>query len=307
MKKEKVLTKISKTNDKVWLEQASILSQALPFMQKYTNKNITIKFGGAAMGESKLSMSFAKDVVLLKQVGIDPLIVHGGGPRIKKMLDRLKVKSSFIDGLRITDKETMPIVEMVLSGSINKEIVMEINKEGGRAIGLSGKDALLVRTKKLNKKIKDGKFSPQSTTDLGFVGEPTQVNKDFLKWCIDSDFIPVIAPVGYGENYETFNINADTMSGYVASAIKSERLVLLTDVKGIIDKKGNLLTQISIKDAKKLIKNGTISEGMIPKVETCIKAVQSGVKAAVILDGTFPHAILLEIFTEHGVGTLITE
>ena len=300
MKKEKSLTKISKTNETDWVKQATILSQALPFMQKYSKKNITIKFGGAAMGESTLSLSFAKDIVLLKQVGINPIIVHGGGPRIKKMLERLKVKSSFVDGLRITDKNAIPIVEMVLSGSINKEIVMEINKEGGRAIGLSGKDALLVKTSKLRQ-------SSKNKIDLGFVGEPIKINDSFLKWFIDSDFIPVIAPIGYGEGFETYNINADTMSGKVSSAINSERLILLTDVKGILDKKGNLLTQITIKDAKKLIHNGTISGGMIPKIETCIQAVRNGVKAAVILDGTLPHAILLEIFTEHGVGTLITE
>ena len=307
MKKEVVLAKISKTNESEWLKQASILSEALPFMQMYNKKNITIKFGGSAMGESRLSLSFAKDIALLKQVGINPLIIHGGGPRIKKMLDRLNVKTSVIDGLRITDKETIPIVEMVLSGSINKEIVMEINKEGGRALGLSGKDALLVKTKKLeNYKIKK-KSSSSQKKDLGFVGEPIDINKDFLNWCIDSDFIPVIAPIGFGINYETLNINADTMAGHIASSIDTERFILLTDVRGVVDKKGNLLTQISVKDAKKLINNGTITEGMIPKVETCINAVKNGVKASVILDGRLPHAILLEIFTEHGVGTLITE
>ncbi len=307
MKKEKILTKISKTSEQEWIKQASVLSKALPFMQKYSKKNITIKYGGAAMDQSNSSINFARDIVLLKQVGINPLIIHGGGPRIKKMLDRLKVKSSFIDGLRITDENTIPIVEMVLSGSINKEIVMEINKEGGRAIGLSGKDALLVKTSKIKRKLKDKQSSIENLLDLGFVGEPTEINREFLNWCIDSNFIPVIAPIGYGNNYETFNINADTMAGHIASAITSERLILLTDVKGVLDKKGNILTQISIKDANKLIKNGTISQGMIPKVETCIQAVKNGVKAAVILDGTLPHSILLEIFTEHGVGTLITE
>ena len=299
------MTKISKTNEKEWIEQASILSKALPYMQKYNNKNITIKFGGAAMGETDSSISFARDIVLLKQVGINPLIVHGGGPRIKKMLDRLNVKSSFIDGLRVTDKNNIPVIEMVLSGSINKEIVMEINKEGGRAIGLSGKDALLVNAKKIITK-KPLKVS-QNKIDLGLVGEPHIINSDFLKWCIESDFIPVVAPIGYGENYETLNINADTLAGNVASTVFSERLIMLTDVKGVMDKRGNILTQISIKDTKKLISNGTITGGMIPKVETCIKAVENGVKAAVILDGTFPHAILLEMFTEHGAGTLITK
>ena len=298
------MIKISESKGGDWLKQTSILSQALPFMQRYAGKNITIKYGGSAMGEDKLSSSFARDIVLLKQVGINPIVIHGGGPRIKKMLDRLKVKSSFVDGLRVTDKETMDIVEMVLSGSINKEIVMEINKEGGMAIGLSGKDALLAKTKKFKKKKATGEI--EKILDLGFVGLPSKINTDFLKWCIQTDFIPVISPIGYGEKFETYNINADTMSGAISASILSERLILLTDVKGVLDKKGNLLTQIKISEVKKLINNGTISGGMIPKVETCVEAVKNGVKAAVILDGRLEHSILLEIFTEHGVGTLIT-
>ena len=298
------MIKLSETKGSDWLKQTSILSQALPFMQRYAGKNITIKFGGSAMGEDKLSSSFARDIVLLKQVGINPIVIHGGGPRIKKMLDRLKVKSSFVDGLRVTDKETMDIVEMVLSGSINKEIVMEINKEGGMAIGLSGKDALLAKTKKFKKKNSTGEV--EKILDLGFVGLPSKINSEFLKWCIKTDFIPVISPIGYGENFETYNINADTMSGAISASILSERLILLTDVKGVLDKKGNLLTQIKVSEVKKLINNGTISGGMIPKVETCVEAVKNGVKAAVILDGRLEHSILLEIFTEHGVGTLIT-
>ena len=298
------MIKISGTKGGDWLKQTSILSQALPFMQRYAGKNITIKYGGSAMGEDKLSSSFARDIVLLKQVGINPIVIHGGGPRIKKMLDRLKVKSSFVDGLRVTDKETMDIVEMVLTGSINKEIVMEINKEGGMAIGLSGKDALLVKTKKLKKKKATSEI--EKILDLGFVGLPSKINTDFLKWCIKTDFIPVISPIGYGEKFETYNINADTMSGAISASILSERLILLTDVKGVLDKKGNLLTQIKVYEVEKLIRNGTISGGMIPKVETCVEAVKNGVKAAVILDGRLEHSILLEIFTEHGVGTLIT-
>ena len=298
------MIKLSETKGSDWLKQTSILSQALPFMQRYAGKNITIKFGGSAMGEDKLSSSFAKDIVLLKQVGINPIVIHGGGPRIRKMLDRLKVKSSFVDGLRVTDKETMDIVEMVLSGSINKEIVMEINKEGGMAIGLSGKDALLAKTKKFKKKNSTGEV--EKILDLGFVGLPSKINSEFLKWCIKTDFIPVISPIGYGENFETYNINADTMSGAISASILSERLILLTDVKGVLDKKGNLLTQIKVSEVNKLINNGTISGGMIPKVQTCVEAVKNGVKAAVILDGRLEHSILLEIFTEHGVGTLIT-
>ena len=298
------MIKISETKGGDWLKQTSILSQALPFMQRYAGKNITIKYGGSAMGEDKLSSSFARNIVLLKQVGINPIVIHGGGPRIRKMLDRLKVKSSFVDGLRVTDKETMDIVEMVLSGSINKEIVMEINKEGGMAIGLSGKDALLAKTKKFKKKSANGEV--EKILDLGFVGLPSKINTDFLKWCIKTDFIPVISPIGYGEKFETYNINADTMSGAISASILSERLILLTDVKGVLDKKGNLLTQIKISEVEKLISNGTISGGMIPKVETCVEAVKNGVKAAVILDGRLEHSVLLEIFTEHGVGTLIT-
>ncbi len=286
--------KISQTNTKELIDKASILSKALPFMQRYSGKSITVKFGGAVMGEKKLSSSFAKDIVLLKQVGINPVVVHGGGPKIKKMLSKLKVKTPFVKGLRVTDKETMEIVEMVLSGSINKEIVMEINKEGGSAIGLSGKDALLAETKKINKA-------------LGFVGTPKKINDGLLHWFLNSHFIPVISPIGFDNNYNTNNINADTMSGSVASSILSERLILLTDVDGVKDKKGNLLTEINISDVKKLIKNGTISGGMIPKIETCLDAVKKGVKAAVILNGKLPHAILLEIFTERGVGTLITK
>mgnify|MGYP001298017549 CR=1 FL=1 len=298
------MIKISETKGGDWLKQTSILSQALPFMQRYAGKNITIKYGGSAMGEDKLSSSFARNIVLLKQVGINPIVIHGGGPRIRKMLDRLKVKSSFVDGLRVTDKETMDIVEMVLSGSINKEIVMEINKEGGMAIGLSGKDALLAKTKKFKKKSANGEV--EKLLDLGFVGLPSKINTDFLKWCIQTDFIPVISPIGYGEKFETYNINADTMSGAISASILSERLILLTDVKGVLDKKGNLLTQIKVSEVDKLISNGTISGGMIPKVQTCVEAVKNGVKAAVILDGRLEHSILLEIFTEHGVGTLIT-
>ena len=298
------MIKISETKGGEWLKQTSILSQALPFMQRYAGKNITIKYGGSAMGEDKLSSSFARNIVLLKQVGINPIVIHGGGPRIRKMLDRLKVKSSFVDGLRVTDKETMDIVEMVLSGSINKEIVMEINKEGGMAIGLSGKDALLAKTKKFKKKSAAGEV--EKILDLGFVGLPSKINTDFLKWCIQTDFIPVISPIGYGEKFETYNINADTMSGAISASILSERLILLTDVKGVLDKNGNLLTQIKVSEVNKLISNGTISGGMIPKVQTCVEAVKNGVKAAVILDGRLEHSILLEIFTEHGVGTLIT-
>ena len=297
--------KFSKTNSRDQLTQANILSQALPFMQKYSGKNITIKFGGSAMGEENLSASFAKDIVLLKQVGINPIVVHGGGPRIKKMLDKIGVKTSFINGLRVTNKETIEIVEMVLSGSINKQIVMEINKVGGKAIGMSGKDALLSRISKI--KLNYLSKNKINNADLGYVGTPDKINNEFLLWCLKSDFIPVISPIGFDKKFETYNVNADTMAGKISSSIKSERLVLLTDVSGVVDKKGNLLTQINIKDINRLIKNGTIKDGMIPKVQTCVDAVKNGVKAGVILDGKISHSILLEIFTDHGVGTLITK
>ena len=296
------MTKISKTNEKDWIKQASILSKALPYMQKYSGKNITIKIGGYAMENPKITMNFARDVTLLKQVGINPLIVHGGGPRIKSTLEKFKVKSEFIDGLRVTNKDSMKIIEMVLSGSINKEIVTEINKEGGKAIGISGKDAILVEARRL-KNIAN-KNSVQN--NLGLVGEPTKINSEFLFWCLQSNFIPVIAPIGIDNKFSSLNINADILAGKVASSVKSERLVMLTDVKGVMDNNGNILTHLSTKDIKKLISSGTISGGMIPKVNTCLEAIKNGVKAAVILDGTFPHAILLEIFTEHGAGTLIT-
>ncbi len=294
------MTKNSTSTEKELINQVSILSRALPYMQKYSKKNITIKFGGAPMGASDLSSSFAKDITLIKQVGINPIIIHGGGPKIQVMLDQLNLKTKFVDGLRVTDKESMRIIEMVLSGSINKEIVMEINKEGGQAIGFSGKDALLVKTERVQKNIKNKE-------GLGFVGKPKKINRDFLLWCLESDFIPVISPIGVGEDYQTFNINADTLAGSVASEISSERLILLTDVRGVLDRNKKVLSHISIKEVKKLISNGIITGGMIPKVKTCVRAIENGVKAAVILDGTFPHAILLEIFTDHGAGTLITK
>ena len=267
------------------------------------NAEIFVNGVSVATAPNQLSLK-PKDIVLLKQVGINPLVIHGGGPKIKGMLDKLKVQTNFIDGLRVTDQETMNIVEMVLSGSINKEIVMEINREGGKAIGLSGKDGLLVETQKIKT---SNLSSKQKKIDLGFVGQPKKINDDLLNWLIKSHFIPIISPIGFNKNYDTFNINADTMSGSIASSISSERLILLTDVDGVLDKRGNLLKDISIKDVQKLIKNGTIMEGMIPKVQTCIDAVNNGVKAAVILNGNLPHAILLEIFTESGVGTLITK
>jgi acetylglutamate kinase len=288
-----------------WLAKARTLSEALPYMRRYSGRTFVIKYGGHAMGDESLGELFARDVVLLKQVGINPVVVHGGGPQIGAMLDRLKIKSSFVDGLRVTDKETVDIVEMVLSGSINKQIVSAINNQGGKAVGLSGKDANLISARKLRRTQRDTDSNIEKILDLGFVGEPYQVNPQILETFEKSDIIPVIAPIGMGRNGETYNINADTAAGAVAAALGATRLFLLTDVAGVMDKQKNLISDMSLESARGYMTDGTISGGMIPKIETCISAVEQGVDAAVILDGRVPHALLLEIFTEGGAGTLI--
>ena len=290
-----------------WLEKARTLSEALPYMRTYAGKTFVIKFGGHAMGDPALAELFARDIVLFKQVGINPIVVHGGGPQIGDMLERLKIKSSFIDGLRVTDKATVEIVEMVLAGSINKQIVAAISQAGGRAIGLSGKDSNLILAKKLKRKTRDPDSNIEKAVDLGFVGEPTKINADVLADLARSDVIPVIAPLGVGPRGTTLNINADTAAGAVAAAVKAERLLMLTDVAGVLDKKGELIPQMTASQVQARKKDKTIHGGMIPKVETCLEAVRGGVEAAVILDGRVPHALLLEIFTEHGVGTLIRD
>ncbi len=287
------------------LAKARTLSEALPFMRNYAGKTFVIKFGGHAMGEAELSKLFARDMVILKQVGVDPIVVHGGGPQIGDMLERLKIKSSFVDGLRVTDKETVEIVEMVLSGSINKDIVWAIQSAGGNAVGLSGKDGCLIMAKKLTRTKRDEGSNIENILDLGFVGEPAAVNPHILETLKQSDVIPVIAPIGVCTDDMTYNINADTVAGSVAEAMNAKRLLMLTDVEGIKDKSGKLIPELSVREARELIADGTIQGGMIPKVETCILAVQGGVEAAVIMDGRVPHALLLEIFTEHGVGTLV--
>jgi acetylglutamate kinase len=284
--------------------KAATLAAALPYLKRYAGKTVVVKYGGHAMGQEELGRLFAADVVLLKQVGLNPIVVHGGGPQIGAMLERLKIKSSFIDGLRVTDRATVEIVEMVLSGSINKEIAAAINSAGGRAIGLSGKDASLIRAKQLTRKKKDPDSNIEKVLDLGFVGEPYAVDAKVLETLIQSDVIPVIAPIGVGDNGETFNINADTAAGAVAAAMRATRLLLLTDVTGVLDKNKRLMTDLSVEKVRALIEDGTISGGMIPKVETCVDAVLGGVEAAVIIDGRVPHAILLELFAE-GAGTLI--
>ena len=289
----------------VWLEKAKTLSEALPYMRRYAGETFVIKYGGHAMGDPKLAKPFARDVVLLKQVGINPVVVHGGGPQIGEMLERLKIKSSFVDGLRVTDRATVEIVEMVLSGSINKQIVTTINEAGGTAVGLSGKDGNLIEARKLRRTRRESDSNIEKILDLGFVGEPHRVKPHVLGCLNESDIIPVIAPIGVGPKGETYNINADTVAGALAPALGATRLLMLTDVAGVVDKSGRLVSEMTLAEARGYIKDGVIEGGMIPKVETCIAAVESHVDAAVIIDGTVPHALLLEIFTEHGVGTLI--
>jgi acetylglutamate kinase len=284
---------------------AMTLTEALPYMRRFNDTDFVIKYGGHAMGDDASLGEFAKIVVLLKQVGIHPIVVHGGGPQIGQILDRLKIKSSFIDGLRVTDKATVDIVEMVLAGSINKQIVTAINEAGGMAIGISGKDGRLIEATKLRRKIKDPDSNIEKYLDLGFVGEPTRINTKVLGEFEDSKIIPVIAPIGSGEKGETYNINADTAAGAIAAAIKAEKLIMLTDVPGVLNKKKELISELSAKEVKKLMKDKTISGGMIPKVETCLHAVENGVTSAHILDGRLPHVILVETFTAHGAGTMI--
>src|SRR3569832_297612 len=288
-----------------WRSTARVLVEALPYILQYDSKTIVVKYGGNAMGEG-VTEDFAQDIVLMKQTGIEPVVVHGGGPQIGDMLKRLSIPSTFIDGLRVTDEAAIGIVEMVLTGSINKQIVSGINAAGGRAGGISGKDGNLIIARKLERMKMDPTSLETKPGDLGFVGEPEKINPEGLRRIMQSDLIPVIAPVGVGKQGETYNINADTVSGAVASAMAAERLILLTDVEGVLDQDRKLIPKLSVAEAQDLIKNGTIRGGMIPKIETAIDAVKAGVKAAVILDGRIPHVLLLELFTEHGAGTLIT-
>jgi len=291
--------------DHDWLGQATVLSEAMPFMQRYAGETFVIKFGGHAMGDERLADLFARDIVLLRQIGINPIVVHGGGPQIGDMLERLKIKSEFIDGLRVTDQETVDVVEMVLSGSINKQIVSDINAAGGFAIGLSGKDGNLIKCDKATKTTRDPDSNFEKFLDLGLVGEPKEINPHILTLFDESDITPVIAPIGTGPDGETLNINADTVAGAIAKAVGAKRLLMLTDVAGVKDKDGQLITDISIAEAKGLIEDGTISGGMIPKIKTCLVALEGEVEGAVIIDGRVEHALLVELFTEGGVGTLI--
>ncbi|MBN8979798.1 MAG: acetylglutamate kinase [Pseudomonadota bacterium] len=286
-------------------DQARILSEALPHMQQYDEETIVIKYGGHAMGEEEMARQFARDIVLLEQTAINPVVVHGGGPQIAAMLTRLGIKSEFAAGLRITDAATIEIVEMVLAGSINKQIVSNINKAGGKAVGLCGKDGNMVTATKATRTTVDPGSNIEKVIDLGFVGEPDTVDLKLLNQLIGYDLIPVLAPVAASKDGHTYNVNADTFAGAVAGALKAKRLLLLTDVPGVLDKSKKLIPELSVKDARKLIADGTISGGMIPKVETCIYALDAGVEGVVILDGKVPHAVLLELFTNQGTGTLI--
>ncbi|MBN9544495.1 MAG: acetylglutamate kinase [Alphaproteobacteria bacterium] len=289
-----------------WRQTGRVLVEALPYILKYDQKTIVVKYGGNAMTGSGGTDDFSQDIVLMKQTGIDPVVVHGGGPQIGAMLKKLDIQSRFIDGLRVTDEAAVEVVEMVLTGSINKHIVTAINAAGGRAVGLSGKDGNMVVAKKLALTKTDPVSGKVTVEDLGFVGEPDAINPEILYTMMKSEIIPVIAPIGVGPKGETYNINADTVAGAVAGAVKAERLVLLTDVEGVLDKDKKLIAHLTVSEARALIQDGTISGGMIPKISTAIEAVEAGVNAAVILDGRIPHVLLLELFTEHGAGTLIT-
>ncbi len=275
-----------------WIATARTLSEALPYLQRYDGAIVVIKLGGNAMGSEEGMETFARDVVLMRQVGVNPVIVHGGGPMINRLLDKLDIKSEFVNGKRVTDAATMEVVEMVLSGQVNKKIVQAINRQGGKAVGLSGKDANLITCE-------------AADPALGLVGEPREVDTGILQTLFRDDTIPVIAPLGAGRNGETFNINGDTAAGAIAAALKADRLLLLTDVEGVRDLDGNVLTELSSSQINDMTRDGVIAGGMIPKTETALRALEGGVRAVVILDGRAPNAVLLELFTEHGAGSLI--
>ncbi|MEO1424250.1 MAG: acetylglutamate kinase [Pseudomonadota bacterium] len=288
-----------------WIATARTLSEALPYLQRYDGATVVIKLGGHAMSDDAAMERFARDVVLMKQCNVNPVVVHGGGPQINQMLDRLAIKSEFVDGKRVTDAATVEVVEMVLAGRINKQIVQAINDAGGKGVGLSGKDARLLVCEKATKTVKDPGSQIEKVLDLGFVGEPVEIHPDLLHTFVQSDFIPVVAPVGMGRNGETFNINGDTAAGAIAGAMQADRLLLLTDVAGVKDADGDVITDLSSEQVRDLTTSGVIAGGMIPKTETALDALAHGVGAVVILDGRAPHACLLELFTAHGAGSLI--
>ena len=287
-------------------ETARILSEALPFLQRYDDQVIVVKFGGHAMVDATLAQQFARDMVMLKVCGLNPIVVHGGGPQINRMLGKLAVKAEFREGLRVTDQETMDVVEMVLAGSINKSIVASIQQAGGRAVGISGKDGNLMIAERFVKRKTDPVSGTTVEIDFGFVGEPVRVNTEILHTIMKSDAIPVIAPVGVGWEGETYNVNADTAAGAIATATQAKRLLLLTDVAGVLDKDRNMISELRIGDVAALVADGTITGGMIPKVESAVAVVESGVEGVIILDGRVPHSVLLELLTPHGVGTRVS-
>jgi acetylglutamate kinase len=286
-------------------EQASILAHALPFLRRYAGATIVVKYGGHAMGEEDLAEQFGSDIALLKQVGVNPVVVHGGGPQINAMLKRLAIQSTFIDGLRVTDHAMVEVVEMVLAGTVNKHVAGLINRAGALAVGICGKDGGLIRARKLTRMVKDPDSNIERALDLGFVGEPEHVDVRVIHALTGAGLIPVIAPVGVGADGETYNINADTVAGAVAGALGATRLLMLTDVPGVLDAQKRLIPELTVNQVREAIADGTITGGMIPKVENCVDAVGRGVKGAVILDGRQPHACLLELFTEGGIGTII--
>src|SRR5450755_1672789 len=286
-------------------ETARVLSEALPHMQQYDDEIVVVKYGGHAMGAEAMARDFARDIVLMEQTAINPVVVHGGGPQIATMLKRLGIQSEFAGGLRITDAATIEIVEMVLAGSINKQMVGYINEAGGKAVGLCGKDGNMVVARKLTRTVIDPDSAIEKVIDLGYVGEPEKVDTTVLTQILGRELIPVLAPVAAAANGGTFNVNADTFAGAIAAALKAKRLLLLTDVPGVLDKSKSLIKELSVDDARRLIADGTISGGMIPKVETCIEALDHGVEGVVILDGKVEHAVLLELLTDHGAGTLL--
>ena len=287
-------------------QQARILAQALPFLRRYAGVTIVVKYGGHAMGDEHLAETFGADIALLKQVGVNPVVVHGGGPQINEMLKRLAITSTFVDGLRVTDGAMVEVVEMVLAGTVNKQVAGLINRAGALAVGICGKDGGLIRARKLQRSVRDPGSRIERVLDLGFVGEPEHVDVRVIHALTGAGLIPVIAPVGVGADGQTYNINADTVAGAVAGALGATRLLMLTDVPGVLDRDGRLIAEMSVEDVRAAIAQGVISGGMIPKVETCVDAVQRGVRGAVILDGRQPHACLLELFIERGLGTLIT-
>ncbi|MFC6633769.1 acetylglutamate kinase [Microbulbifer taiwanensis] len=288
------------------LRVAQVLNEALPYIQRFTDKTIVVKFGGNAMVDEKLQNSFARDIILMKLVGMNPVVVHGGGPQIGQLLEKLSIESRFVDGMRVTDSETMDVVEMVLGGTVNKQIVNLINKNGGRAVGVTGKDGLLIKAKKLKMQSEAAGLHASEIIDIGHVGEVESVNTDVIDMLLHGDFIPVIAPIGVGEDGASYNINADLVAGKIAEYLKAEKLMLLTNVAGLQDKNGEVLTGLSTLQVDGLIADGTIYGGMLPKIACALDAVKAGVTSAHIIDGRVPHAVLLEIFTDSGVGTLIT-